>query len=104
MTKVWCVRSLNNYNGKKKYSTDYHTSYTIGRIQLVDYTRDRASHTARRTIPHIEYELNEDYKPLFVDYLREKINIKYISQTTSWGRLDWKVFNCDYTKSKRYKG
>jgi RimJ/RimL family protein N-acetyltransferase len=62
MTKVWCVRELNNYDGKKKYSTDYHTSYTIGRIQLVDYTRDRASHTARRTIPHIEYELNEDFR------------------------------------------
>jgi len=62
MTKVWCVRELNNYNGKKKYSPDYHTSYTIGKIQLVDYTRDRASHPTTRTIPHIEYELNEDFR------------------------------------------
>jgi len=62
MPKIWCVRELDNYDGKKRYSSDYHTSYTIGKIQLVDYTHDRASSKIRRTIPHIEYEINEDFR------------------------------------------
>lgn len=47
---------------------------------------------------------SKSYKPLFVEYLRNKVNIRDISKNTPYGRLDWKVFNCDYTKSKRYKG
>jgi len=62
MTKTWCVRELNNYDGKRKYSPDYHRYYAIGKIQLVDYTRDRAVNLTKRLIPHIEYTLNEDFR------------------------------------------
>lgn len=63
MSKIWCVREINNYDGKRKYSPNYHTSYTIGKIQLVDYMRDRAvRNTAKLNIPHIEYEMNADFR------------------------------------------
>jgi len=64
MVKVTNLYEAKNHNGKTKYHPDYHTCYTVGRMQLVYYMYDRACDGMKKNFPHLEYYIDQEFRNL----------------------------------------